>query len=78
MHDTNGDDQLGENRSVAYAGCNIFMICIAANSRDSLDNTAQWVTEIRASEPDTPIMLVMTKSDLVELIDDPVTKEDLE
>ena len=32
LHDTSGDEHLGVNRKVQYAGADCFMICVAANS----------------------------------------------
>ena len=47
------------------------MICVAANSADSLENINIWKAEISNVEPHKPIMLVLTKKDLLELMDEP-------
>ena len=49
------------------------MICVAANSQDSLDNIEKWRTEIFENNSSVPITLCLTKKDLVEYIDNPVT-----
>ena len=36
IHDTSGDENLGVNRQIQYRGADIFMICYAANSPESL------------------------------------------
>lgn len=64
MHDTAGDDVLGPKRAVVYKGADVFMICVAKDSRDSFDNIGKWYREITAVETEKPIMLVMTKNDI--------------
>lgn len=49
------------------------MICVAANSVDSLENIHLWQNEIVEKEPEKPIMLILTKSDLIDYVDDAVT-----
>ena len=75
IHDTSGDAQLGVNRATQYKGADVFMVCVGANNMTSLDNIGSWKNEINAVEPNKPIMLVLTKSDLVEYTDDAVTFE---
>ncbi len=53
------------------------MICVAANNRDSLAHIPQWQNEIAMTEPQKPVMLVLTKSDLVDYVDEPVTYEEI-
>ena len=54
------------------------MICVATNQRDSFENIDWWRNEIQTIEPKKPIMLVLTKSDLQDQIEDsPVTFEEL-
>ena len=53
------------------------MICVAANSVDSLDNIHLWQSEIVEKEPEKPIMLILTKSDLVDYVDDAVTYQQI-
>ena len=36
IHDCGGDDHFGINRRVQYADADVFMICVAANSPQSL------------------------------------------
>ena len=75
IHDTSGDAHLGVNRQTQYKGADVFMICVGANMIDSLANINSWKTEIMNAEPDTPIMLVLTKKDLTDFVDDPITFE---
>ena len=54
------------------------MICAATNNRLSFEHIDRWRNEIETTEPHKPIMLVLTKSDLIEEnYDDPVTFEEL-
>ena len=66
IHDTSGDPRFGANRRVCYKKTDCFMICVAFNNETSLENVLKWHTEIRQVCPDTPIILVATKSDLRE------------
>lgn len=54
------------------------MILIATNDRNSLDNVQRWRNEIEMIEQEKPIILILTKSDLAEGIDEPVTFEEVE
>ena len=38
IHDTSGDEHLGVNRKVQYKDADVFMICVAANNQESLEN----------------------------------------
>ena len=46
IHDTSGDEHLGVNRKVQYKDADVFMICVAANNRESLENAIRWKAEI--------------------------------
>ena len=49
------------------------MICVAANDEDSFENVEKWQLEIQEVDSDQPIFLILTKKDLIEELDDPVT-----
>ena len=66
IHDTSGDEQLSVIRKRQYEGADIFMICAAANQRSSFDNIDRWRNEIKSVEPEKPIMLILTKSDMAD------------
>ena len=51
------------------------MICVAVNNRASYTSIQKWKTEINQTIPEVPIVLVLTKKDLEEFADDPVTDE---
>ena len=53
------------------------MICFAINNRDSFDNVSRWKQEIQEVEPEKPIILAMTKIDLADMTEDPVTLKEL-
>ena len=53
------------------------MICVATNARTSFDSIDRWRNEINKVESDKPTMLILTKSDLQEVVDDPVSIEEL-
>ena len=70
IHDTSGDEHLGVNRRVQYVGADVFMICAAANRPESFENIAKWRSEIIEVCPYTPVLLILTKSDLLEMTDE--------
>ena len=70
IHDTSGDEHLGINRATQYRGAECFMICVSVNSRAALNAVANWKAEIMAVESNMPIMLVLTKADLLEFMED--------
>ena len=78
IHDTSGDEHLGVNRQIQYKGADIFIVCVAANAPDSLINVPKWVTEIRSIRAEAPIMIVLTKSDLEDFIEDATMKVTLD
>ena len=70
IHDTSGDEHLGVNRKVQYRGADCFMICVACNNQESLESVNRWKIEIQDIEAMKPIMLVLTKSDLLDTLDE--------
>ena len=50
IHDTSGDQHLGVNRAAQFKEADVFLVCVAANNKNSLDNLQNWVTEIKAVE----------------------------
>ena len=72
FQDTAGDDLLGVNRKIQYKDSDVFIVCVAANSKTSLQNAIRWRDEIEEIEPGKPIALILTKSDLLEMVDDGV------
>ena len=77
IHDTSGDDYLGVNRAIQYKHADCFMLCVAVNNRTSLDRITEWKAEIMAVEKQKPIYLILTKSDLTEQAEEPVTMEEI-
>ena len=53
------------------------MLCVAANMRTSLERIVVWQAEIMAVEKEKPIYLILTKSDLSELVENPVLYEEI-
>ena len=78
IHDTSGDEHLGVNRKVQYQGADCFMVCVAVNQPSSFANIDKWRNEIQEVEPTKPIMLILTKSDMADLIDDEDAKVSFE
>ena len=70
IHDTSGDEHLGVNRRIQYGGADVFMICAAANRQDSFENIGKWRAEIMQACPQIPILLILTKSDLLDMTDE--------
>ena len=53
------------------------MICVDASRRKTFDNVSLWENKIRENSPNTPIMLVLTKTDLMDSCVDPVTVDEI-
>ncbi|XP_078662158.1 rho-related protein rac1A-like [Branchiostoma floridae x Branchiostoma belcheri] len=65
LWDTAGQEDYDRLRPLSYPNTDIFLVCFAVNSRTSLANVeARWKAELLRHEPDVPILLVGTKSDL--------------
>ena len=41
------------------------MICVSVPDLNSFENINKWMTEISRSEPDKPMMLILTMSDML-------------
>ncbi|CAG9771245.1 unnamed protein product [Ceutorhynchus assimilis] len=68
LWDTAGQEDYERLRPLSYPGTNCFLACFCVDKNiASYDNIhMKWVPEIRHFCPDTPIVLVATKSDLRE------------
>ena len=65
LFDTAGQEDLDRLRPLSYPGTDVFIICYSTVSVQSLDNVrAKWHPEVRHHCPNTPIILVGTKTDL--------------
>ena len=67
MQDTSGQrDEAQTSRRQQYKDSDVFMLCLAVNSEDDSDEGVQfWINEIRSVEPRKPIVLMLTKDDLL-------------
>lgn len=65
LWDTAGQEDYDRLRPMSYPQTNIFILCFAVNLRTSFQNIkSKWFPEIRHYCPNTPIILVATKTDL--------------
>ncbi|XP_066300237.1 rho-related protein rac1B-like [Branchiostoma lanceolatum] len=65
LWDTAGQEDYDRLRPLSYPNTDIFLVCFAVNSRDSLSNVEdRWKPELMRHAPEVPILLVGTKSDL--------------
>ena len=78
IHDTSGDENLSVSRNIQYNDTDLFVLCVAVDLRASFQNVKRWVSEIKQAQPDAPIALILTKRDLVEIVEDPVTIDQLQ
>ena len=78
IHDTSGDENLSVSRNIQYSDTDLFVLCVAVDLRASFQNVKRWVSEIKQAQPDAPIALILTKRDLVEIVEDPVTIDQLQ
>eukprot|EP01098_Paradermamoeba_levis_P007884 TRINITY_DN3282_c0_g1_i1.p1 TRINITY_DN3282_c0_g1~~TRINITY_DN3282_c0_g1_i1.p1 ORF type:complete len:198 (-),score=36.16 TRINITY_DN3282_c0_g1_i1:172-765(-) len=74
LWDTAGQAEYDKMRPLSYPQTDVFLCCFAVNNSDSFANvTLKWLPEIRTHNPETPIVLIGTKSDLRESGQDSVT-----
>ncbi|KAH3745714.1 Rho GTPase [Pelomyxa schiedti] len=69
LWDTAGQDDYQGIRQTCYTFCNydLFFLCFSVVHRDSFDNVRfKWLTELKRTRPNTPLVLVGTKTDLRE------------
>ena len=65
LWDTGGGEDYWRLRPLSYPDTDIFLICFDIGKEASLENVrSYWEPEIRRHMPDTPWLLVGTKSDL--------------
>jgi small GTP-binding protein len=65
LWDTSGQDDYDRLRPLSYNGADIFILCFAVNNVNSYNNIkSKWFEEKKHHAPDTPFVLVGTKSDL--------------
>jgi len=73
LWDTAGQEDYDRLRPLSYPHTDVFLVCFSVISSDSFENVkARWVPEIQHYEPNVPMLLVGTKSDLRE--DDSIIK----
>ena len=70
LWDTAGQEDLSEIRKLPYAGTDVFVLCFSLVSTSSLENIKMtWIPEIREFCPESPIILLGTKSELRDRFD---------
>lgn len=65
LWDTAGQEDYDRLRFLSYPGTDVFVVCFDVANRSSFENVNEkWVHEARYYEPETPIVLLATKTDL--------------
>lgn len=65
LHDTHSDPAYDRIRPLSFPNTNVFLVCFSITSQSSLEHISTiWVPEISQHQPNTPFILVGTKSDL--------------
>lgn len=63
--DTGGGRRYDHVRPLAYMDADVFLVCFDICNRQSFLNvSSRWLPEIKKYEPQVPVLLVGTKSDL--------------
>ena len=77
LMDTAGQEDYDRIRPLSYPNTDIFLICFSISSKASLNNVKnKWLTEVRHHCPNTPFILVGTKTDLRESTPNSITAEE--
>jgi small GTP-binding protein len=67
LWDTAGQEDYTSLRTTMYRNTDIFLLCFSTVHMDSFDNLKhKWIQELRDNAPNTPFILVGTKTDLRE------------
>jgi len=70
LWDTAGQEDYAHLRATCYTSTDIFLLCFSTVHMDSFDNLKhKWIIELKANAPDTPFLLVGTKTDLRDQVD---------
>eukprot|EP01104_Vermistella_antarctica_P000503 TRINITY_DN10664_c0_g1_i1.p1 TRINITY_DN10664_c0_g1~~TRINITY_DN10664_c0_g1_i1.p1 ORF type:complete len:287 (+),score=107.73 TRINITY_DN10664_c0_g1_i1:322-1182(+) len=65
LWDTAGQEDYTHLRTTCYQNTDIFLLCFSTVHLDSFDNLKhKWLVELKANAPETPYILVGTKTDL--------------
>mmetsp|Transcript_5488 Transcript_5488/g.8381 ORF Transcript_5488/g.8381 Transcript_5488/m.8381 type:complete len:201 (+) Transcript_5488:160-762(+) len=65
LWDTAGQEGFTRIRTLSYPNTDVFLLCYAVDNKPSLTNIKdRWWKEIKQHCPDTPLLLVGTKTDL--------------
>lgn len=65
LWDTAGQEDYTHLRTTCYQNTDIFLLCFSTVHLDSFDNLKhKWLQELKANAPDTPFILVGTKTDV--------------
>jgi len=78
LWDTAGQEDYAHLRATCYTSTDIFLLCFSTVHMDSFDNLKhKWIIELKANAPDTPFVLVGTKTDLRDQVADPEKSTDV-
>eukprot|EP01083_Nonionella_stella_P084148 232867_1 len=65
LWDTAGQEDYDRLRPLSYPQTDVFLVCFSINSNSSYENVkSKWIPEIQHHSPNTPFILVGTKSDM--------------
>ena len=67
LWDTSGQEDYARLRPLSYPQTDVFLVCFSLVSPATLENVAEkWAPEIKHHRPNTPMILVGTKLDLLD------------
>ena len=65
LWDTAGEEEYEKLRPITFSKVDVFIICYSITSTESLESVEKkWIPEINLFSPNTPFIIVGTKSDL--------------
>ena len=63
LMDTDSDELFARVRAITYKTTDVFIICFSVNRPETFYNVRSWYAEVNQLSPQSPVLLVGTKTD---------------